>query len=431
MLRFGSALALVALVAVAACGGREEGPRERLLPPAPPPPAAPPEPTIAQGICAIEQADVHVEPNAESRVRGILRWGARFALSDRRDVNGETWWRVRAAGWVKGTDVRTKTDGEPQLGFIPFQPKLDRPMPYNIARVIARDGVPVYRRPPPRGEPADRYVMRTLREGYFFTLDKAVNIYDRQLYRGITYWFIPREGTTPVVAPDFEGVPVTREMRFPFLWVTDPTARLCANPLAPGQPGIAFCEPIARHSRIPLVGQRNVQGGVWYQVEGGKWIPYMQVARVHEVERLPSGLHEGERWIHVDLRNQFAALYEGREMKFVTLISSGDDQHPTPTGTYRLESRHITARMDSEDNPSGAYFIQDVPWVMYFKGGYALHGAFWHDRFGLKTSHGCVNLAPRDARRFFEFATSPALPPGLHGVFTQPDEQGTLVHVTN
>ena len=117
-------------------------------------------------------------------------------------------------------------------------------------------------------------------------------------------------------------------------------------------------------------------------------------------------------------------------MVFATLVSSGDSGHETPTGTFRLQSKHISVTMDNEDNPSGPYYIQDVPWVQFFLGSYAIHGAFWHDRFGLKTSHGCVNLSPPDARRFFQFTTSPELPEGWHAVFTPPSARGTLIHVT-
>ena len=86
--------------------------------------------------------------------------------------------------------------------------------------------------------------------------------------------------------------------------------------------------------------------------------------------------------------------------------------------------------MDDEDNLSGSYFIQDVPWVLYFRGSYAIHGAFWHDRFGLRTSHGCVNLSPTDARRFFEFVQSPELIEGFHAMFTPPYRRGAIVWIT-
>mgnify|MGYP002625892858 FL=1 len=50
------------------------------------------------------------------------------------------------------------------------------------------------------------------------------------------------------------------------------------------------------------------------------------------------------------------------------------------------------------------YFIEDVPHTMYFDYDIALHGAFWHDRFGYKHSHGCVNMPPRDAEWVFNWS---------------------------
>ena len=70
----------------------------------------------------------------------------------------------------------------------------------------------------------------------------------------------------------------------------------------------------------------------------------------------------------------------------------------------------------------------DVPWVMYFQGSYALHGAFWHDAFGRQKSHGCVNLSPEDARTLFHWA-NPPLPENWHGVFSKDDKEGSRVVV--
>jgi hypothetical protein len=64
-----------------------------------------------------------------------------------------------------------------------------------------------------------------------------------------------------------------------------------------------------------------------------------------------------------------------------------------------------------------------VPWVQYFKGGYALHAAPWHEDFGRPRSHGCINLSPIDARRVFLF-TSPLLPEEWHGVTVEKEAAG-------
>nr|MBA2278286.1 L,D-transpeptidase [Chloroflexia bacterium] len=46
------------------------------------------------------------------------------------------------------------------------------------------------------------------------------------------------------------------------------------------------------------------------------------------------------------------------------------------------------------------YEVEDVPHVMYFNfDAEALHGAYWHQNFGQKMSHGCVNL-PLDVAAF-------------------------------
>jgi lipoprotein-anchoring transpeptidase ErfK/SrfK len=78
---------------------------------------------------------------------------------------------------------------------------------------------------------------------------------------------------------------------------------------------------------------------------------------------------------------------------------------------------------------SGGFELRDVPWIQYFAAGYALHGAYWHDVFGTPRSHGCVNLAPIDARYVF-FWTDPQLPSGWHGMNVHEESgKGTLVSI--
>ena len=67
-----------------------------------------------------------------------------------------------------------------------------------------------------------------------------------------------------------------------------------------------------------------------------------------------------------------------------------------------------------------------MPFVQYFHKGYALHGAYWHDDFGKVRSHGCVNLAPKDAAWLFEW-TDPSVPRDWHGVLNK--DRGTVVYI--
>jgi lipoprotein-anchoring transpeptidase ErfK/SrfK len=114
------------------------------------------------------------------------------------------------------------------------------------------------------------------------------------------------------------------------------------------------------------------------------------------------------------------------------LISSGeagleDPEHTTATkrGIFRIHTKHVTSTMSS-DEAGEEFELRDVPYVQYFDQGYALHGAYWHDRFGTPKSHGCINLSPEDARRLF-FFTEPQLPEGWHGALLP--LTGTVVFV--
>jgi lipoprotein-anchoring transpeptidase ErfK/SrfK len=69
-----------------------------------------------------------------------------------------------------------------------------------------------------------------------------------------------------------------------------------------------------------------------------------------------------------------------------------------------------------------------VPWVLFFHKAFGFHGAFWHNDFGRVRSHGCVNLAPRDAAWLYAWA-GPEMPVGWSAVLPSPSHPGTLVRV--
>jgi lipoprotein-anchoring transpeptidase ErfK/SrfK len=127
------------------------------------------------------------------------------------------------------------------------------------------------------------------------------------------------------------------------------------------------------------------------------------------------------KWIDVSIWQQTLVLYEGEKPIYATLVSTGADGMGDPEttkstirGEFRIDYKHVTATMDADD-PENRFELRDVPWVQYFERGYALHTAYWHDDFGTPRSHGCINLAPVDARRLF-FWTDPPLPANWHGV---------------
>jgi lipoprotein-anchoring transpeptidase ErfK/SrfK len=158
-------------------------------------------------------------------------------------------------------------------------------------------------------------------------------------------------------------------------------------------------------------------------------------ARIATLREPPTGTADDERWLDIDLDQQVLVAYEGKKPVYTTMVSTGRGgghnplrNYLTPAGSYRIRSKHVTATMDGDTAADGPYSIEDVPWAMYFLDSYALHGAFWHNMFGFRMSHGCVNLAPDDARWVFLWAR-PELPEGWHIVFANNEHPGSRVEV--
>ena len=197
---------------------------------------------------------------------------------------------------------------------------------------------------------------------------------------------------------------------------------------------ITWGAELPKRTAVMLDGREATVSGVTYhRTTAGFWVRLMDLTRAHPA--FPADLRAGDKWIDVDLTRQALVAFEGTRPVFATLVSSGrrnpqdkEKDFPTPTGSYRIREKHVTTTMDGDVASDGPYSIEDVPWVMYFQGSYALHAAFWHDSFGRMRSHGCVNMAPEDARTLFAWS-DPPLPQGWHGVFSRDESSGTRIIV--
>lgn len=106
-----------------------------------------------------------------------------------------------------------------------------------------------------------------------------------------------------------------------------------------------------------------------------------------------------QRWIEIDLSRQRLIAWEGNLPVYAVTISSGKSSTPTRTGTFAIQTKHRVARMTGED-----YDVPDVPYTMYYDGGMAIHGAYWHNLFGNPVTHGCTNVAVNHAKWLFNWA---------------------------
>ncbi|MGE3797725.1 MAG: SH3 domain-containing protein [Thermomicrobiales bacterium] len=99
-----------------------------------------------------------------------------------------------------------------------------------------------------------------------------------------------------------------------------------------------------------------------------------------------------DRWVEVDLSSQYMRVYQGTTLIAGTYVSTGRYGFDTPIGTYRTWLKYTSQTMTGCIQGE-CYVVPNVPWVQYFTyEGHALHGAYWHNNFGARMSHGCVNL---------------------------------------
>jgi lipoprotein-anchoring transpeptidase ErfK/SrfK len=105
------------------------------------------------------------------------------------------------------------------------------------------------------------------------------------------------------------------------------------------------------------------------------------------------------KWIEVILSEQRLVAWEDGRAVLTSSISSGTRRTPTVRGTFRIYRKYSRQRMRGP-----GYDLPNVPFVMYFKGAYALHGTYWHNNFGRPMSHGCVNLPTGKAGWLYEWA---------------------------
>lgn len=281
----------------------------------------------------------------------------------------------------------------------------------------------------------DSVLMRRMTSGMIVSLDRDFRAgpHRRRYWRTVHNGFVPYHTLAPVSVPSFQGVRLDETYDLPVGWVM---AQNEFHYLRAPDGRSARRGPRAdlRH-RLQVVGRETIGTTDYFIAADGRLYRERDV-RVIEPRPRPDEVGPNEKWIEVNLGGQYLIAYEGDRPVYVTLISSGRAYHPddpeadflTPTGTFRIRAKHLAANMDGDTAADGPYSIDDVPYVMYFQLAYALHGAFWHQGFGFPRSHGCVNLAPRDAQWIFNWS-DPQVPEGWHGAYPPEGSPGTWIYI--
>jgi len=98
--------------------------------------------------------------------------------------------------------------------------------------------------------------------------------------------------------------------------------------------------------------------------------------------------------IVIDISDQRMRVNVGGERVHSWAVSTGRKGYATPRGTYGVTRMY-------KEYYSKKYDGAPMPYAIFFRGGYAIHGTYDTKRLGRVASHGCVRLSPDHARRLY------------------------------
>ncbi len=249
------------------------------------------------------------------------------------------------------------------------------------------------------------------------------------------YRFIPKDRVVEYPMSRFAGVWLGKDAELPLAFFRDDgVPRLRRDPtgkLVDSQ------RPFERLSFVQLTGKEMERDQVPYlETRAGDWVERAK-AVVPEIRSenpfavaADAGPPRGrETWLEVSITGGWLVAYQGVRPVFVTLISPGRGGPPvkgrkpietgsTPTGRFVITGKFMSASMVAPTELTHS----EVPYAQNFSGPYALHSAYWHDRFGHPMSGGCINLSPIDGQRLFAW-TEPDFHPGWYGQRWLPKKQ--------
>jgi len=216
---------------------------------------------------------------------------------------------------------------------------------------------------------------------------------DGRTYYLVNYGWMSEADLQLLTPSTFSGLLLTRQVTFRFGWVLDEMQSVNAA----GRPIQAYHRYQVIHE-VPIATEK----AGYVAVGADEWLPDDAVAMV--APAVPADAGEGTcRFIYVNLAEQTLTVYDNCKLVFATLVSSGQNSW-TFEGRfailYKVEYSSITPPPES----TSEYYIEAVPYFMTYAGNFGFHAAYWHDNFGIAASHGCINLAPADARWLYDWA---------------------------
>jgi lipoprotein-anchoring transpeptidase ErfK/SrfK len=434
-----------------------------------PPRLLPEPPPDASDVKTVEvtvpEANIQIRPWSSPMVGNAIQ-GARLpvkgTVKPTRGGCSTKWYALEPFGYLCGREAKPTDQPATTEQVLQVREGSRLPFQYVMALVKDEDKIDMWASLDDlkNGNPPERQ----LKKGDTVAITDKPYVQD-----GVKYWVsvdgkvIPQKGFSLMGSgASWHGVDITPSTPLPFGWITPDHATVYAQPPEKGQkPQPLKDVKLDRRTRVNIVDERMVGSRKYLKVTVAEPPPpptfgeifadsekkrpkpadanatvnasanpdananvnvnvnemWVSADAVNEVRKLehPKTVPEGmQKWIDVDLGEQVLVLYENDQPVYATLTSSGR-AIATPMGTYPVWAKVSAITMKNQPYEDKPYYVNKVPWSTFFQWHNAIHGAYWHDRFGVTKSHGCVNVAPLDARHVFEWVTPP-LPPGWTGL---------------
>jgi len=164
-------------------------------------------------------------------------------------------------------------------------------------------------------------------------------------------------------------------------------------------------QSVDQYQIVQVYATALVNDEEWDLIAPDQWVDGRYLGKVNPSTPHPPGVENG-RWIEVNLFEQTLSVYDQGKLVFATLIASGLDPFFTKPGLFQIQDKLDSTLMSGSfaEDRSDYYYLEDVPWTMYYDHARALHGAYWRTAFGFPQSHGCVNLSPADSHWLYDWA---------------------------
>lgn len=205
---------------------------------------------------------------------------------------------------------------------------------------------------------------------------------------------------SPTNYSTFQGVELLTTPAYDFGWILDGT-----NPRSePGYQAEVVSVKLVREQFVQVYDQVEKDKTTWYMIGLGQWVEQRYIGVVNVNTTPPDGVENG-RWIEINLFQQTLSVYDNNELVFATIIATGVDPYFTQPGLFQIYEKKEIETMTGAfaADKSDYYFLENVPWTMYFDQSRALHGAYWRALFGYQQSHGCVNLSIGDSHWIYDW----------------------------